>query len=70
MTKLLEQDEKFIRENFDNAEEVLALENLNDILEEVFLWMTIHGLDKEQFPNEKGEDAQKVYDSILAYDVE
>lgn len=68
MARLLEQDEKFIRENFDNAEEVLALEDLNDILDEIFLWMTIHGLDKEQFPNKKGEAAQKVYDSILTYD--
>lgn len=68
MVKLLEQDEKFIRENFDNAEEVLALEDLNDVLDEVFLWMTIHGLDKEEFPNKKGEEAQKVYDSIYNYD--
>ena len=68
MVKLLEQDEKFIRENFDNAEEVLALEDLNDVLDEVFLWMTIHGLDKEGFPNKKGEEAQKVYDSIYNYD--
>ena len=41
MAKLLEQDEKFIRENFDNAEEVLALEDLNDILDEIFCWTKI-----------------------------
>lgn len=68
MAKLLEQDEKFIRENLDNAEEVLALEDLNDILDEIFLWMTIHGLDEDDYPNEKGEKAQAVYDSILNYD--
>ena len=68
MAKLLEQDEKFIRENFDNAEEVLALEDLNDILDEIFSWMTIHGLSKDNFPNAKGEAAQKIYDSILHYD--
>ena len=68
MAKLLEQDEKFIRENFDNAEEVLALEDLNDILDEIFSWMTIHGLDNDNFPNSKGVAAQKVYDSILDYD--
>lgn len=68
MAKLKEKDEKFIKENFDNAEEVLALENLNDILDELFLWIEIHGLDKDEFPNKRGEEAQEVYDSILAYD--
>lgn len=68
MAKLKEKDEKFIRENFDNAEEVLALEDLNDILDELFLWIEIHGLDKDEFLNAKGEKAQEVYDSILAYE--
>ena len=39
MAVLKEKDEKFIRENFNNAEEVLALEDLNDILDEIFQWM-------------------------------
>ena len=68
MVKFLAQDEKFIIDNFSNAEEVLALEDLNDILDEIFLWMEIHGLDEDDFPNAKGEAAQKVYDSILTYD--
>lgn len=68
MAKLLEQDENFIKENFDNAEEILALEDLNDILDKIFQWMEIHGLDENDFPNKKGEAAQKVYDSILTYD--
>lgn len=68
MAKLKKEDEKFIRDNFDNAEEVLALEDLNDILDELFLWIEKHGLNKNEFPNEKGEAAQKVYDSILTYD--
>ena len=68
MAKLLKQDEKFIRENFDNAEEIMKMDDLNDILDEIFLWIEIHGLDEDEFPNEKGEAAQKVYDSILNYD--
>ena len=56
MVKLLEEDEKFIREN------------LNDILEELFAWMNQYGLDKDYFPNAKGEAAQQVYDSILNYE--
>lgn len=68
MAQLLEQDEKFIRDNFDNAESILALEDLNDILDEIFAWMNRYGLDKDYFPNKKGEEAQKVYDSILTYD--
>jgi hypothetical protein len=68
MAKLLKQDEKFIRDNFENADDILAMEDLNDILDEIFLWMEIHGLDEDEFPNAKGEAAQKVYDSILAYD--
>ena len=67
MAKLKEKDEKFIRENLDNAEEVLALEDLNDILDELFLWIEIHGLGEDEFPNAKGEKAQEVYDSILTY---
>lgn len=68
MARLKEKDEKFIRENFDNADEVLAMEDLNDILDEIFLWIEIHGLDEDEFPNEKGRKAQEVYDSILVYD--
>ena len=68
MAKLLEKDEKFIRENFVNAEEVLAMEDLNDVLDELFTWMNQFGLDKDYFPNAKGEAAQKVYDSILNYE--
>lgn len=67
MAKLKEKDEKFIRDNFDNADEILALEDLNDILDEIFLWIEIHGLDEDEFPNEKGMKAQEVYDSIYAY---
>ena len=68
MAKLLENDEKFIRENFENAEEVLAMEDLNDILDELFAWTNQFGLDKNYLPNAKGEAAQKVYDSILNYE--
>lgn len=67
MAKLYKKDEKFIRDNFDNAEEVLAMEDLNDILDEIFLWIEIHGLDEDDFPNKKGKEAQEVYDSILQY---
>ena len=68
MIRLEAEDEKFIRENFDNAEEILAMEDLNDILDELAEWISLHGLDKAYFPNKKGEEAQKVYDSILTYD--
>ncbi len=68
MAKLKEEDERFIRDNFENAEKNLSLCDLNDILDEIFLWMKIHGLDKDNFPNAKGKAAQKVYDSILTYD--
>ena len=68
MAKLKEEDERFIRDNFENAEKILSLCDLNDILDEIFLWMKIHGLDKDNFTNAKGKAAQKVYDSILTYD--
>lgn len=68
MVKLKEKDEKFINENFDNANEILALDDLNEVLDELFLWMEVYGLDEDDFPNEKGEAAQKVYDSILQYE--
>lgn len=68
MAKLEKSDEKFIRENFDNADEILAYEDLNDILDELFQWMAINGLDENDQPNAKGEAAQKVYDSIYSMD--
>ena len=68
MAKLKEKDEKLIQENFDNAEDILALEDLNDVLDEIFLWIEIHGLDEENCLNEKGKLAQTVYNSILGYD--
>lgn len=68
MVKLKEKDEKFIRDNFDNAEEILAFDDLNDVLDELALWITMHGLGEDDFPNKKGEEAQKIYDSIYTYD--
>ena len=35
MVKLKEKDEKFINENFDNANEILALDDLNEVLDEI-----------------------------------
>ena len=67
MAKLLKEDENFIRNNFENAEEILKKEDLNDILDELFAWINEYGLDKDFCLNNKGEEAERVYDSILTY---
>ena len=66
MIKLKEEDEKFIRENMKNANEVLASDDLNDILDELAVWIDMNGLGDDYFPNVKGREAQKVYDSIYS----
>ena len=67
MAKLLKEDESFIRNNFENAEAILKKEDLNDILDELFAWINEYGLDKDFCLNAKGEEAERVYDSILTY---
>lgn len=58
------KDEKFILENLPDAEKLLLSDDLNDILDALFMWIEIYGLDEDEFPNKKGMEAQEVYDSI------
>ena len=58
------RDEKFIREHLPDAEKLLLSNDPNDILDALFMWIEIHGLDEDEFPNKKGMEAQEVYDSI------
>ena len=66
MIKLKPEDKKFIRENMKNADQVLAFSDLNDILDELAVWIDMNGLRDDYSLNAKGQEAQKVYDSIYS----
>ncbi|WP_066685226.1 hypothetical protein [Christensenella intestinihominis] len=64
MIQFSKQDEKFIKENFENWEELLQEEDVNRILLELHLFIDREGFDKFYNLNDLGREAQRVYDSI------
>lgn len=67
-SRFKKEDEKFIRDNFENPEQILQMKDLNDVLDEIDKWIDLHGYDKDGFYNSAGMEAQKVYDSIYNMD--
>lgn len=64
--KMTKSDEKFIRENFENADELINLEDVNDLLYALFHFQQTNGMAPPDYyyPNELGEKVDDVYYSI------
>ena len=64
MVKLKENEIKFIRDNFDNAEELLQANHVNDILDPLDALIVYQGFDENYSLTDWGYQAQEIYDSI------
>lgn len=62
-----EDDRKFIKKHFPNADEVLSLTNVRDVLDVIFDWINENGFAPPDYYdyNDLGREAQKVYDRIF-----
>ncbi len=63
MLKFSEKDIEFIRNNFDDSDQILQSDNKRFVLLRIFDLLTKKGFYGYEY-NELGEEAQKVYDSI------
>lgn len=66
--KMKERDEKFIRENFKNAEELISSGDVDALLLAIYDLMDRKGFAPPDYYdyNDFGEEAQDVYSSIYA----
>lgn len=64
MLNLTEEQKQFLRENFDNAEEMMNSDTVNDILLPLDALITYQGLDDDYQPTDWGDMAEKIYGQI------
>lgn len=64
MIQFSEQDKKFIMENFENAKDILAEQDIEKVLELLDDLIMYKGFDANYDLNDFGREAQRVYDSI------
>lgn len=64
MLNLTEEQKKFLRENFDDAEEMMNSDTVNDILFPLDALITYQGFDEDYILNKWGDKAQRMYDEI------
>ena len=64
MLNLTEEQKQFLRENFDNAEEIMNSDTVNDILLPLDALITYQGFDDDYQPTDWGDTAEKIYGQI------
>ena len=64
MIKISEQDAAYVREHFEDAEELISSDDPNDLLLVLDLYIVKYGFDQNYDLNDIGEEAQKIYDRI------
>lgn len=64
MLNLTEEQKQFLRENFDNAEEIMNSDTVNDILLPLDALITYQGFDDDYQPTDWGDMAEKIYGQI------
>lgn len=64
MLNLTKEQEQFLRDNFENAEEMMNSDTVNDILLPLDALITYQGFDEEYMLNKWGTVAQRIYDEI------
>ena len=65
MVVLEKADIEFIKEHFNNSEEILKKDDYGDILDELDILMMTKGLDNDYYPNKLGDEIDKVRQNIL-----
>jgi len=67
LVKLNKKDIEFLKDNFDNAEELINCDDANEILEEIDELILYKGfISHEKGYNDFGREAQKIYDNIYS----
>ena len=64
MIQFSEQDKMFIMENFENAKDILAEQDIKKVLRVIDDLIMDKGFDVNYDLNDFGREAQRVYDSI------
>ncbi len=64
MLNLTEEQKQFLRENFDNAEEMMNSDTVNDILLPLDALITYQGFDDDYQLTDWGDMAEKIYGQI------
>ena len=64
MIQFSKQDEEFILENFENAKDILAEQDIKKVLRVIDDLIMYKGFDENHRLNDFGREAQRVYDSI------
>ena len=64
MLDLNEEQKNFLVEHFENAEEMMSSEDVNDILLPLDALITYQGFDDDYFLTRWGKKAQRIYDEI------
>ena len=64
MLNLNEEQIIFLRDNFENAEEMINSKTVNDILLPLDALITYQGFDDDYLLNKWGKKAQRIYDEI------
>lgn len=64
MLNLTEEQKQFLRDNFENAEEMMNSDTVNDILLPLDALITYQGFDDEYQPTDWGDMAEKIYGQI------
>ena len=61
-----DQERRFLMENIEDAEQLLASDDVNDILLPLDEWIAMNGFDDNYALTEIGREAQRIYDSLYA----
>lgn len=63
---ITDSDKKFIMAHFQNAERVLSMSNVREVLDAVGDWIDENGFAPPDYNdyNDLGREAQKIYDRI------
>mgnify|MGYP001152714296 FL=1 len=64
MIKLTDEQKVFLREKFENAEEMISSDDINDILDPLDDLILEEGYDDDWEFNDTGTKYQKIYDDI------
>ena len=67
MVVFTDEDKKFIKKYFENAEEVLSSSSIRDVLDAVSDWIDDNGFEPPHYYdyNDLGREAQSVHDRIF-----
>lgn len=64
MLNLSEEQKKFIKDNFKDADNMIKTDNLDDILLPLDELITYQGFDDNYLPTKWGNEAERIYDEI------